>query len=318
MDVQQFFKRDHALIKELFDKLAQTSDHALKTRERVFAQLMTEIEAHKTVVEQRLYPILAKHKETRNLKPSARERSQIDRQLSQVEDIPKDDPHFLPKLRELKKTVEAQLREEARHIVPALKKALEPEAFKALARELAEGKREEQQGARQRAENGAGPGRDREPGRGTAGEASKSAQALLREMEEVGQGGAYRLLEEQRRLSETAQAMGSASLESASALTSHGIEDAAAASREAAAGAQEIQEALLNGVAETLRVNADGFRGLLRCGSVAELSTLQRRLIEQWTRVSIDTGARVLRAAQRATLSALAPQREPSSRSGRR
>lgn len=163
MDVQQFFKRDHVKMSSLFDKLATTSNSALKTRERLFVALRLEIEAHRTVVEDHLHPLLSKHRETRRLKPTAREINQLDRQLSRVEALDKDDPGFLPKVRELKKTMENRLREE-RRIVPVLKKALEPEAFQELARELADGKREEQQEARQRKKGGADSGGGRKSG----------------------------------------------------------------------------------------------------------------------------------------------------------
>src|SRR5258708_20030095 len=189
MDVYEIFKRDHARMTDLFDKLAGTSEGALKTRERLFEQLITEISAHKAVVEGRLYPILSKHKETRDLKPTAREINQIERQLDQVGRVAKDDPEFRQNVRELKKTMERQLREEERHIVPALKKALEPDEFKELAKELTEGKREELQDTRQRNEAAMGPASEaeerprlREVGR----ESEKAAQQTLHQMMDTG------------------------------------------------------------------------------------------------------------------------------------
>ena len=65
MDVAQLFRRDHAKATDLFEKLSDTSDQAVKTRERLFGQLKMELDAHRQVVEDQLYPILKKHKETK-------------------------------------------------------------------------------------------------------------------------------------------------------------------------------------------------------------------------------------------------------------
>ncbi len=67
MDVAQIFKRDHAKPIDLFDKLSDSSDNAVKSRERLFGQLKMELEAHNQVVEDQLYPILKKHRETKDL-----------------------------------------------------------------------------------------------------------------------------------------------------------------------------------------------------------------------------------------------------------
>ena len=309
MDVQQFFKRDHAKMSGLFDKLAETSDAALKTRERLFDDLKIEIEAHRAVVEDRLYPLLRKHKETRDLKPTARELNQIERQLRDVERLEKSDPQFLAKVRELKKTMESQLREEERHIVPALKKALEPEAFEELARELAEGKREEQQEIRERLQGAEDS--DQQPGTPTQ---SPGAQQLIREMSEAGRTGARSLLEEQQRVTRAAADAARASAERSSDLVARQVDSAAAVSRRVVGSAHDAQRALADGVMEGLRVNAEAWSASFRCGNVVEFSSLQGRLLAQWAKLQADTGSRLLEATQRAVLGLFVAEEDEASR----
>jgi hemerythrin-like domain-containing protein len=317
MDVQQLFKRDHERMTTLFERLAETSDQATKTRERLVEQLTNEIEAHKAVVEQRLYPLLRKHKETRDLKPSARELNQLDRKLSEFQKMQVADPDFLRTARELKKTVEQHLREEERHILPALKKALEPGELEALAQELAEGKREELQEARQRNQPDAEEPSTRGHLHEVPKEAARTAQEILREFGNAGESGAQTVLDQQQRLSETVNQAAGAAQDNVTEFASHQMRRVASASQEAVAGVQEIQDALMDGFTGALQVHAEVARGFLSCGSAEDLSRLQRRLVEQWSRLCADTGTRLLQGAQRASWGVWLPrQGSGRSRSG--
>ena len=52
---------------ELFAKLSDTSDGAVKTREKLFAELKAELELHTSLEEQHLFPILRRNAETKGL-----------------------------------------------------------------------------------------------------------------------------------------------------------------------------------------------------------------------------------------------------------
>ena len=45
----------------------ETSDNAIKTRERLFGELKSELELAAQLEEQHLFPVLKKHKQTKNL-----------------------------------------------------------------------------------------------------------------------------------------------------------------------------------------------------------------------------------------------------------
>jgi hypothetical protein len=85
MDVIELIKREHAKTKGLIEKLADTSDGAVKTRERLVSQLKTGLEAHMGVVQDHVYPLLRRNDDTRDLVPELKERNDLRRQLVDLE-----------------------------------------------------------------------------------------------------------------------------------------------------------------------------------------------------------------------------------------
>jgi iron-sulfur cluster repair protein YtfE (RIC family) len=56
---------------ELFARLAETSDDAVRTRERLFAELGAELDLHAGLEEEHLFPILRRNAETKALVATA-------------------------------------------------------------------------------------------------------------------------------------------------------------------------------------------------------------------------------------------------------
>ena len=59
MTLRTLMQAGPAKANELFARLAETSDGAVKTRERLFAELKAELEAHTDLEEQHLFPVLS-------------------------------------------------------------------------------------------------------------------------------------------------------------------------------------------------------------------------------------------------------------------
>src|ERR1700712_2405737 len=113
---------------ELFTKLAETPDTALKTRERQFAELKAELEQHVELEQKYLFPVLRKQAETKELVAAAiRDNKDLRTMLSELDTVPKNDEAFLPKLAELQKTFRQHARDEKRELLPAGQKALSEE-----------------------------------------------------------------------------------------------------------------------------------------------------------------------------------------------
>ena len=71
MTLQRLMQAGPTKANELFARLTETSDTALKTRERMFVELKFELEQHVTLEEQHLFPVLRKQAETKELVAAA-------------------------------------------------------------------------------------------------------------------------------------------------------------------------------------------------------------------------------------------------------
>ena len=87
---------------ELFARLAETSDGAVKTRERLFTELKAELELHASLEEQHLFPVLRRNSETKELVADAiRDNRELRAMLTELDGLPKNDESFLQRLKDL-------------------------------------------------------------------------------------------------------------------------------------------------------------------------------------------------------------------------
>ena len=104
MTLRTLMQAGPAKANDLFTRLAETSDGALKTRERLFAELKGELEAHTTLEEQHLFPVLRKHAETKELAAGAiKDNKELHAALAKLDALPKNDEAFLSKISDLRK-----------------------------------------------------------------------------------------------------------------------------------------------------------------------------------------------------------------------
>ena len=74
MSFRTLMQAGPAKANELSAKLAETSDGAVKTREKLFTELKSELELHTSLEEQHLFPILKRNAETKELVADAVDR----------------------------------------------------------------------------------------------------------------------------------------------------------------------------------------------------------------------------------------------------
>lgn len=123
--MRQFIHSSPTKAMELFGRLLETSDSAIKTRERLFGQLKEELELLATLEEQHLFPVLRKDKETKALAQEAlSDNKQTRKLLTELEHTAKDDEGFLAKVAELRKSFQQHVRDEKKELLPAVLKAL--------------------------------------------------------------------------------------------------------------------------------------------------------------------------------------------------
>lgn len=118
---------------ELFARLADTSDNAIKTRERLFAELKAGLEQHVALEEAHLFPILRKQPESKELMATAiRDNKELRAKLVELEAVPKNDETFLGKVAELQKVFRQHARDDKRELLPAVEKALSEDQVQSL------------------------------------------------------------------------------------------------------------------------------------------------------------------------------------------
>jgi stress response protein YsnF len=151
--IKQLIQTSPAKANELFARLVETSDNAVKTRERLFAELKSELELLAKLEEEHLLPVLRKHKETKDLVSDAiNDNKQTRKLLAELERIPRGSEEFAPKVAELRKVFQQSVRNERKELLPAVLKALSDEEAQAIIEKIEDGKAEVEEAKRAEAE----------------------------------------------------------------------------------------------------------------------------------------------------------------------
>jgi iron-sulfur cluster repair protein YtfE (RIC family) len=125
---------------ELFAKLSETSDGAIKTREKFFSELKAELELHINLEEQHLFPVLRRNAETKDLVAEAiKDNKELRAKLAELEALPKNDEAFPERLKELQKTFRQHARDDKRELLPAVQRALSEEQVQTVVEKIEAG-----------------------------------------------------------------------------------------------------------------------------------------------------------------------------------
>src|SRR3954469_8160398 len=151
--IRQLIQTSPTKANELFAVLADTSNNAVKTRERILGDLKSELELLAQLEEEHLFPVLRKHKETKDLVTAAlNDNKQTRKLLAELEQTPKGSEEFAPKVAELRKVFQQSVRDERKELLPAVIKVLSDEEAQAVVERIEEGKAEVEEARRVEAE----------------------------------------------------------------------------------------------------------------------------------------------------------------------
>ena len=151
--IRQLIQTSPTKANELFAVLADTSNNAVKTRERLLGDLKSELELLAKLEEEHLFPVLRKHKETKDLVTAAlNDNKQTSKLLAELEQTPKGSEEFGSKVAELRKVFQQSVRDERKDLLPAVLKALSDEEAQAIVEKIEDGKAEVEEAKRAEAE----------------------------------------------------------------------------------------------------------------------------------------------------------------------
>lgn len=290
MDFTQTIKREHERMSEIIERLADSSDTALKTRERLSHQLATMLDEHARKEEAAFYPALRAHRDAHEgiddfLVGARAAHAQMARLSLELDSMAKDAEGLLPKVNELKPLAQRHMREEERLLAP-LAKALGEEELKRLDEAMA-GRGEE---AAEQVAQSAGSAVARGAEIATVG-ARRLAQAATDEAEHRNRA----VLAAAEIYGETAQ------------LTAEDMQAIATCSGIAAGGLGEMRHAWMEWLSRSLRAGARASEQLLRCTTIEQLADIQRNFLKESLDNLLEGSAQMLRISSRITEDAARP-----------
>ncbi|HEX8150563.1 MAG TPA: hemerythrin domain-containing protein [Pyrinomonadaceae bacterium] len=166
MNALELLKNDHQKVSGILDKLGQTTERALKTRDDLFIRLKEELELHAQVEERIFYPAVESESKTRAETLEAYEQHDVvKRLLDEMSELPVDSERWTAKLRVLIDSVEGHIKMEESEIFAGAAEVLTEEQLDDLgARMEAEKQRRQNEGPAESARFAAARGRRAEFG----------------------------------------------------------------------------------------------------------------------------------------------------------
>lgn len=125
-------KKEHRLTLTLFDQLEATSDDATTTRAGLIKKLKYALTKHAVSEENVIYPALREAGEVVEADELNAEHGYVKNFLYELDNMEKDAPGFLAKVREFRTMIEDHIRTEEDELFPRLKAKLDEEKDKKL------------------------------------------------------------------------------------------------------------------------------------------------------------------------------------------
>ena len=117
---------------ELFEKLLATSDNAVKTRERLFADLKEELELLASLQEEHLFPVLTTARDAGSPAGGHQRQSGNGCAPGELERMPKNSAEFISQVTELRRVFQQHIRDDRKELLPAVLKVLSDEEANAI------------------------------------------------------------------------------------------------------------------------------------------------------------------------------------------
>jgi hypothetical protein len=334
--IRQLIQTSPTRANELFAKLVDTSETAVKTREKLFAELKDELELLASLEEQHLFPVLRKHKDLKDLVREALNDNKATRKLlTELDHTPKDSEEFATRVAELRRVFQQHVRDDKKELLPAVLKALSDEEAEAVVErieagkaEIEEAKRAEAKREREKAEaeqakieaaqrveaeeRRVAARREREEAERvqqaaeavvtTAWAAPRAAQQATTAAQEVVRSGVSTVSEVAQRTTDQVTEVFGAARQRTQQLGERVTQNLQAVTQSSTVLAREIQEVsgeCLEMVQERMQKNLDGVNALVRCRTLPEFLALQTSLLRDNLELTLTNSRRIAELSAR-------------------
>jgi iron-sulfur cluster repair protein YtfE (RIC family) len=143
-NILDLLKKDHEKVAKMLEKLADTTENAIKTREEIFAKLAAELSSHEKFEEEVFYPQIknkTENAETEDLVDEAyQEHHVVDVLLAEMKSLSVDQETWTAKLTVLKENIEHHVDEEENALFPKAKKILNSEELQEMGAQYVQAK----------------------------------------------------------------------------------------------------------------------------------------------------------------------------------
>jgi len=310
--IRQFIHTNPARAMELFAKLLDTSETAIKTRERLFGELKQELDVVAKLEERHLFPLLKKHKETKDLVQDAlSDNRQTRKLLAQLERTPKDDESFTAKVIELRKSFQQHVRDEKKELLPAVIKALSDEEAESVLASIEDEKAEIEAAKRAEAEERRAEAREerelesvQRTAKGVAStvlSVAEGAQRAARTTQDAVRTGVGAASEIAERSTDHVVQLFSVSGQRTQEVAAQAAERVQAVAQSSAVlvrGLQEVSLAWLEMSQRRFEQNLEALTELARCRSVPELVAAQNALIRGNLEMTLENSRRLAQLSE--------------------
>jgi len=289
---------------ELFDKLLTTSESALKTRERLFADLKEELELLATLQEEHLFPVLRRNGMQDLVNAAVNDNERTIALLVELDRMPKNSAEFLPQITELRKIFQQHIRDDKKELIPAVLEVLSEEEAEAVVEKvedemanIGEIKRIDTRRAQQQAE---AVRKVADEVTDTMRVGAESAQNIVQTMQEAIQNSFYAFSELTRYSSGRSMQMLSHPKGETQDLTEEATRNLRAAVHSGTAlarGIQDVSRECFELSQKRMQRNLDGLNNLARCRTVADLLAAQSSLIRDNVEQTVDNSRRMAELA---------------------
>jgi phasin family protein len=295
---------------ELFARLLETSDTAVKTRERLFTSLKEELELLASLQEQYLFPVLRKHEEMAGLVEDAmNDNQETSALLGELDRMPKGNGEFLAKVAELRKVFQQHIRDDKKELLPAVLKLLSDDEVEAVVEKVEdqiaaveEAKRAEIELRQETVKRGR---QQLELVRQTADDMAGTLQAGMERSQEAvlnvqdvvqsGLGAASNAASELMQLYSVPVRTG----QDLAGRTSQNLQAIAKSTTVLARGMQDVSQEWLGLVQDRMQKNLDGLGALTRCRTVPDLLEAQSALLRSNLTQMLENSRRIVELSSR-------------------
>ncbi|MET0526925.1 MAG: phasin family protein [Microvirga sp.] len=289
---------------ELFEKLLATSESALKTRERLFADLKEELELLATLQEEHLFPVLRRNGMQDLVSAAVNDNERTIALLVELDHMPKNSAEFLAQISELQKIFQQHIRDDKKELIPAVLEVLSEEEAEAVVEKvedemanIGEIKRIDTRRAQQQAEV---VRKVTDEVTDTMRVGAESARNIVQTMQEAIQNSFYAFSELTRYSSGRTLQMLSHPKGETQDLTEEATQNLRAAVHSGTAlarGLQDVSRECFELSQKRMQRNLDGLNNLARCRSVADLLAAQSSLIRDNVEQTVDNSRRIAELA---------------------